>query len=237
MKKKKINWQKVDWQKTNTELATELGYSSRHIANKRKELKMPNIPYKGFKDWESLDWRLPDTELGKQIGYHPLSVAKKRKELGKPIYQNRIKPKSKPLPVKLIEFNKNQAKVWNNADWTKPDREIAEKINRTISSVGKKRKELGIEPVRVYDVDRWRTMDWSKSNQEIMQETGVSMNTVRTNRRKFAPSQHKKPKKTRINWQKVDWSLTSQEIAEKFGYHLNYVRAKRKELAKNPKPH
>lgn len=67
-----------------------------------------------------------------------------------------------------------------------------------------------------------------------MQETGVSLTTVYNNRKKFAPSEHKKPKKIRVDWQKVDWSLTNEEIAEKIGYHLSYVRTKRKEFVKNP---
>lgn len=69
MKKKSINWQTVDWQKTNTELATELGYSSRHIATKRKELGIENVPYKGFKDWEGL--------IAKNL--HPASTKNQRK--------------------------------------------------------------------------------------------------------------------------------------------------------------
>lgn len=237
MKKKKLlNWQAVDWQKTNKELAKDLSYTARHIANKRKELGIANPPYKGFKDWESLDWSLPNTVLAEQIGYSTAYITEKRKELGKPPRRKPSSPETTKQTTKRINaFNRGIAEVWDDVDWTKPDREISEQINRTISSVGKKRKELGIAPVRVYDADRWRNMDWSKSNQEIMQETGVSITTVCTNRAKFAPSQHKKPKKIRIDWKKVDWSLTSQEIAEKFGYHLNYVRAKRKEFDKKSK--
>ena len=89
----KIDWDKVEWgDKTNTELAREIGCAPNTVAYRRKKLGIPypdggrfdNRAQKGI-DWDQHPLgKIPDTQLAKILGVHPTSVQLARKRRGIP---------------------------------------------------------------------------------------------------------------------------------------------------------
>lgn len=82
-KQSKYDFSNVDWSLRDVEIAKILGCATYLPGKKRKELGIPDSPYK-YKyrepryDWSSVDWSLTDYRIAKNLGCTARSVALRR---------------------------------------------------------------------------------------------------------------------------------------------------------------
>ena len=127
--------------------------------------------------------------------------------------------------MKIIEAKKHD---WQNVDWRKSTREIAEELPADPSFVSLMRKRYAPGTRRKF-LD-WSEIDWSKSNEEIARKLRVTDGYVSTMRKQYAPETVRQPK---YDWSQVDWSKSNKEIASELQVdHHSLVADMRRRYAK-----
>ena len=85
-KKKKINWDKVSFNKQDKELALDLGVSAPAVRQARIKRGIPKYPFK-YVDWSKYPLgKLPDMVIARMAGVAGSSVGAARKKFGIPLY-------------------------------------------------------------------------------------------------------------------------------------------------------
>lgn len=82
-----VDWQAVDWDKTNIVIAAEVGVSSVTVANYRVRYGHRRRPFMtGDVDWEKVDWTQSNGQIAGALGVSISHVLQARQYYGKPAY-------------------------------------------------------------------------------------------------------------------------------------------------------
>lgn len=213
----RIDWARVDWGKSNKEIAREIGSSQSYVSTKRRELA-PHTLIKRL-DYANVDWSKTSKELAKELGRNTSYVAVLRhKYAPDTLYRNNIvggKSNRKSEPVKFISPNGDIFVVLNinqfvrehkelfapndiKERYVKSERSIKKYTNASIALSTLKRGgctngawkgwKLAESPnISRKDSKRWDSVDWAKATKEIAQELGVTGSLVSLMRAKRAP--------------------------------------------------
>lgn len=82
-RQKNINWNKIDWNKSRSQLTSELGVAPATINYWRKRLAPHTITtaYRPKVDWRKVDWRKPTSQLARELKANIAWVSAKRRQL------------------------------------------------------------------------------------------------------------------------------------------------------------
>ncbi len=173
----KRDWTKVDWSKTNTAIARELGIHQTYVSKKRKNFapqtsRSVNSVSKNRgrrrikRDWSQTDWSLSNHEISQQLGLTPEYVAERRRRHAPATIR-------RPLPS------------YDSTIWRLTDTEIAQHTRFPLSYVRiVRRQKMGPKPSAKRD---WTAIDWNRSTTDLAQDLHVDPAVVSRARRKYAP--------------------------------------------------
>lgn len=193
MKTKKAHFNNIDWSKTNSEIAEQIGVSLSTVQRYRRKMAKDTIKMaedtikkaqknradiKNVDFFNNVDWNKTDSAIAQQIGVSRNTVSKYRKKFAQGTLKKRV-------CLKEVNFD--------NIDWNKTNDEIAEQIGASLATVQRCRKNMAKDTMRkvrkkrayLKNVD-FNNIDWSKTNSEIAEQTGASFTTVRKYRKKYA---------------------------------------------------
>jgi hypothetical protein len=125
---------------------------------------------------------------------------------------------------------------WDKVDWSRQNRDIANRLGCALASVCRMRKQRGIPSVSKLRPVNWKKADWSRPIHAIAAKLGCSYNAVWDYRKRNGIERVRE--RPLINWDKVDWSLTNRQIEADLGCCYTEVWRIRKlrGLPKSPKP-
>lgn len=124
----KINWQAVDWSKTNAVLAQDLSLSVPTISNRRRRFAPQTV--RTHTDWSQADWTKRNCELAAEFSATPRAVAAARWRLAPATQRKR----TADVP-------------WHVINWTLSTGEIAKALGVPVSTVSRARKERVRTPI------------------------------------------------------------------------------------------
>lgn len=150
------DWSKVDWSKTDTQIACELNTSLRTVGNNR-------LKQTGSKTRQKIDWSLVDL-----FNDSVKSISQILGVTADQIYTKRIN-ESKKQGFRLGHSNVD----WYAVDLTQPVSKIAELHNISKQSVYNR-----IARVKRLSIDDWLKVDWSKDNVALSKALLKDYNTV-----------------------------------------------------------
>lgn len=226
---KRINWSEVDWSKTSTELASELGCSKAHLSAMRGKFA-PNTLYYNDTEGRKANRKFEAIQL--------------------------LSPQGEVFFVENInEFVRNNPELFDRADAmlriTKNGKGFkkysvaANQLSMLKRGKYKKKEWKGWRLVGQPDKapkrnsERWRNVDWTRSSKDIAAEFGVVSSVVSEMRAKYAPDTRKfswsKAKislSKKYDWTQIDWSKSNSKIAEELGVAPSTVRKARRFYAK-----
>jgi hypothetical protein len=126
----------VNWDRTNHEIAKELGLTAAAVSCLRHKLGKPRAPRIGAMNFDNVDWTKQDTIIAQELGISREWARQVRAALGKPKSINHHKPTKvfwTPERIKLLGTHTDEA--------------IAKRLKRDESAVYSQRKKLGIPAV------------------------------------------------------------------------------------------
>ena len=216
-RKPKLDWSKVDWSKTNIELAKETGLVPDSFKPWRRLLAPETVKpthHQNKIDWNKVDWSKTNREIANELGVAKPTVTVRR---------HKYAPDTVVPPAPLTNV------AWASIDWyglgTKA---IADMYGVNTGLVSRYRKSYApttVQPQRKrYN---WANVDWNKSNVEIATELGMNFpketaGFVNDMRRLWAPRTFQPVK--RIDWDSADWTKPTNQIANELGVDPSSVR-------------
>jgi hypothetical protein len=207
----RIEWNEVDWEQSNTQLAKELKCSATTVTNMR-HIHAPGTPT-GI-DWQSVDWTQSTQDIIKQTGAARQTVYYKRLEFAPETIQRR-------------------RKVPEHIDWQKPTEVIQAEHGLSKSTIYLSRVRKGLlKPTRQRRAQgQWDRVDWTKPNLQIAGELGVTVAAVSYQRHKLASHI-----KVVTIWDRIDWTQSDADIARITNKTLGAVKNQRAKRTRNPSP-
>ncbi|GEM_PF-4531175 len=189
-----VPWQQVDWTKANLTIARQWSVSAHAIGQLRLRLRrrgvaIPPSPLPAKEWWEGFHARAaaiaPQVLKLRGRGWTIKRIARKL----------RVTPAVAGVAARLAEGGVGEAKAppdWASVDWTRSNREIAERLGvgpRTVAFRRSRLRSRGLDvppsPRRTWTgraPTSWDGVDWSQPNGVIAGQLGVAEATVETAR-------------------------------------------------------
>lgn len=177
--KRAIDWEKLDWMKSDTQLGKELGLAPLTVKRRRHALGIQaiwdhksNLANVASVNWSNVDWTKSNVELSEELAVYRGTVREKRRVFGV----------ATPLTTHLSYVASIN---WVSLDWSKTNKQLSLDLGVDSTTVAHHRAALKITPVVSHRANRekvasinWTNIDWSKSDLQLGKELGVTKKTV-----------------------------------------------------------
>ena len=171
MKRLNIDWESLDWRKTDQVLANELGCSLTLVWQARCRLKKPRAKYLKSKKLavapQDLDWTKTNTVLSIQHGVTKERIRQLRKAQGLPSSKTLYRPRQ--------------------LDATKTAAELAVEHGVTRATIYHNAYKLGIKLAKPLKKHDWSRVDWKQRTGHIAAQMGMMPQQVVRARHRHAP--------------------------------------------------
>lgn len=176
----------VDWSKSTSEIARELGVSASAVcqARHRRGVRRPHPGRPPRADWDSVDWTRIDAEIARDVGVSRERVRQKRRALGardsvKPHERRREQLQAMDTSQLTLEEVARELGVSKHAA-----RVDLRKLGRSVSNGGVKAKPVAKWRPNEWKYD-WDAIDWAnRFDSEIARELGCAVATVTMTRKR-----------------------------------------------------
>lgn len=131
-------------------------------------------------DWSTADWSKPNVVLAREFAAETSTVSKARRRFA----PKTVRPKG-VAAKKIAVAPPKRGFDWSTVDWKEKNRDIAESLGASYSTVAAARGRHAPHSTRSQpreDAKFWAVVDWRKTDAEIARATGYLISTVKARR-------------------------------------------------------
>jgi len=223
----KINWEKIDWSKSNVVIAAELSLSRVIIKRMRTQYAPETRSMIPKETWQKVDWSKSDGVIAKALDSRKVIVGLLRKKYA-------------PMTRRAMCALKIAAR-YRQVDFNRPSKVIAAELGCGQGYILVLRRKYAPETLEQYrglgkSSPRydWHKVDWRKYDTDLAKELGCSEERVRQKRLVLAPETHKSDRRKGLRvskWVAVNFQRPNQVIAAEMQVGTGFVAVNRRKFA------